>query len=276
MKKGRNIAILVALAAGLPLLFQATRVEPDKTSICNADKLTCLEEEYVEMPEIDTARIIQGAVAEAQEKFKEEFLSNLSGKKLWGVDISKYQKNVNWHVMVKRNKPDFVFVKATEGTTIVDKMYATHKRNLEKHDVLHGAYHFMSFSSSGKQQALSFIKHAKLGKGNMVPVLDVEYTNRRMPSKRKVIAEITSFCKTIENHYGVKPIIYTHPHLYNNYLRGKFDDYPLWICDYGNRPRVDWAIWQHTSKARVYGFNGRVDKNVMKSDVRTLESLVML
>lgn len=276
MKKLKNIAILTALVAGLPWFFHVMRVEPDSEGICNSSPIACAVEDVVAMPTIDTASIIQGAVAEAKDKFKEEFLSNLSGRKLWGIDISKYQQNVNWHVMVKKNKPDFVFVKATEGTTIVDKMYLSHKRNLEKHDVLHGAYHFMSFTSSGRQQALTFIKHAKLEKGNMVPVLDVEYTSRRMPNKRKVIKEIENFCKTIESHYGVKPIIYTHPHLYTNYLKGHFDDYPLWICDYGNRPRVDWAIWQHTSRARIHGFNGRVDKNVMKSDIRTLEKLVML
>ena len=276
MKKVKNIAVIIALAAGLPLFFQSMRVEPDDNLHCQSSDLACIEDEYIEKQAIDTAKIVQGAVEEAKERFKQEFLTELSGKRLWGIDISKYQQNVNWHVMVRRNKPDFVFVKATEGTTIVDKMYRTHKSNLEKHDVLHGAYHFMSFTSSGRQQALSFIKHARLEKGNMVPVLDVEYTRRRMPSKKKVIREIAAFCRTIENHYGVKPIIYTHPHLYTNYLKGNFDEYPLWICDYGNRPRVDWAIWQHTSKARLHGVQGRVDKNVMKSDIRTLETLVML
>lgn len=276
MKRVKNIAIVIALVAGLPLFFQSMRVEPDDVLHCQSPELVCIEDEYIEKQVIDTARIVQGAVEEAKERFKQEFLTELSGKRLWGIDISKYQQNVNWHVMVKRNKPDFVFVKATEGTTIVDKMYQTHKSNLEKHDVLHGAYHFMSFTSSGKQQALTFIKHAKLGKGNMVPVLDVEYTSRRMPNKKKVIREIAAFCYEIESHYGVKPIIYTHPHLYTNYLKGYFDKYPLWICDYRNQPRVDWAIWQHTSKARLHGVQGRVDKNVMKSDIRTLETLVML
>ena len=271
--------VSLLLIAGIAAFFHLMKIEPEEHTACNAPGMQCeaslLEEEPAD-PIVDTAAIIQGVLAKVQEEHKYDFLEDLAGRKLWGIDISKYQKNINWSLMVKRNKPDFVFVKVTEGTTIVDKMYRSHKRNLEKHDILHGAYHFMSFSSSGKRQAQKFIKHAGLKKGNMVPVLDVEYTRRRMPNKRKVLREIRNYCDVIEKHYGVKPIIYTHPHLYSKYLKGSFEDHPLWICDYRNNPRHDWAIWQHTARARLYGYNGRLDKNVMKSDKKTLKTLLLL
>ena len=281
MKLIRNIFISFLAVAAIIFFFQTMKIVPDEHTVCEFPQLECrftatLEESGVKMPVVDTAAIMKIALDKIQVDIKDEYLSSLAGRRLWGIDISKYQKNINWNLMVKRNKPDFVFVKVTEGTTIVDPLYRSHKRNLEKHNILHGAYHFMSFSSSGKRQARKFIKHAGLKKGNMVPVLDVEYTRRRMPSRRKVLREIRSFCQEIERHYGVKPIIYTHPHLYSKYLKGNFKDYPLWICDYRNNPRHNWSIWQHTSKARLYGYNGRLDKNVMKSDKKTLSTLLML
>ncbi len=270
-------AILVALVFAF---FQLMKTEPAEHTVCNAPGIECQTAYYTddapEKPVVDTAAIVQIALDKIQKEVTDDYLSSLAGRKLWGIDISKYQTNINWKLMVKKNKPDFVFVKVTEGTTIVDRMYRSHKRNLEEHDILHGAYHFMSFRSSGKQQAQKFIRHAGLKKGNMVPVLDVEYTRSRMPSKRKVLREIRNYCSVIEKHYGVKPIIYTHPHLYSKYLKGSFDNYPLWICDYRPNPRHDWAIWQHTDKARLWGYSGRLDKNVMKSDKRTLKTLLLL
>lgn len=280
LKHFGKILVSLVLIGAVAAFFQMMKIEPTEHTACDAPGMEC-QASYIEIDEtpkpiVDTAAILQGALANAKKQMEDDYLSNLAGRKLWGIDISKYQTNINWKLMVKKNKPDFVFVKVTEGTTIVDKMYRSHKRNLEKHDILHGAYHFMSFSSSGRRQAQRFIKHAGLKKGNMVPVLDVEYTRRRMPNKRKVLREIRNYCSVIEKHYGVKPIIYTHPHLYSTYLKGKFEDYPLWICDYRNNPRHDWAIWQHTAKARLWGYNGRLDKNVMKSDKKTLKTLLLL
>ena len=264
---------LAAVVIGL--LFTFFKVKPGETSIRNSPTLECISDDELRS-KVDTTVILKQALANAREVQKNKFLSTLTGRRLWGIDISKYQTNINWNLMVRKNKPDFVFVKVTEGTTIVDRMYRSHKRNLEKHNILHGAYHFMSFSSSGRRQAYKFIRQAGLKRGNMVPVLDVEYTKSRMPNRAKVIREIRNFCKVIERHYGVKPIIYTHSHLYTTYLRGNFNDNPLWICDYGKYPRYKWSIWQHTGKGRIYGLSGRVDKNVMKSDKKTLKTLLML
>jgi lysozyme len=275
-----KISVSLIMVAVLFAFFQLLKIEPTEHTACDAPGIECQAAYYTEgepeKPIVDTAAIVQIALDKIQKDVTDEYLSSLAGRKLWGIDISKYQTNINWKLMVKKNKPDFVFVKVTEGTTIVDKMYRSHKRNLEKHDILHGAYHFMSFRSSGRRQAQKFIRHAGLKKGNMVPVLDVEYTRSRMPNKRKVLREIRNYCNVIEKHYGVKPIIYTHPHLYSKYLKGSFEDYPLWICDYRNNPRHDWAIWQHTAKGRLWGYNGRLDKNVMKSDKKTLKTLLLL
>ena len=275
-----KISVSLIMVAVLFAFFQLLKIEPEEHTSRDAPGIECQAAYYTEgepeKPIVDTAAIVQIALDKIQKDVTDEYLSSLAGRKLWGIDISKYQTNINWKLMVKKNKPDFVFVKVTEGTTIVDKMYRSHKRNLEKHDILHGAYHFMSFRSSGRRQAQKFIRHAGLKKGNMVPVLDVEYTRSRMPNKRKVLREIRNYCNVIEKHYGVKPIIYTHPHLYSKYLKGSFEDYPLWICDYRNNPIHDWAIWQHTAKGRLWGYNGRLDKNVMKSDKKTLKTLLLL
>ena len=78
---------------------------------------------------------------------------------VWGIDISHHQKNVDWNEMSKR-KPDFIFLKATEGSTHVDTKYKSYKKSADKFDIPTGAYHFFSYQSDGESQANHFIKTA--------------------------------------------------------------------------------------------------------------------
>lgn len=275
---GKFLVVCIGILT-VGLFFRFMKIEPEEHTACSAPGLTCQATYDLErtrpIPIVDTAAILQGALAEAREQVRKKFFDDLEGRRLWGIDISKYQSNINWSLLVRRNKPDFVFVKATEGVTIRDVMYKSHKKNLEKHDILHGAYHFWSFRSSGAKQARAFIRHANLNEGNLVPMVDVEYPRGRMPRKAKVVRELKKFCAIIEAHYGVNPIIYTQPRLYRDYLSSSFSHYPKWFASYSRSPGYAWDIWQHTERGRVYGMPGRVDKNVMKSNMASLEKLVM-
>lgn len=63
---------------------------------------------------------------------------------IWGIDISHHQRSVDWKVLVEKNKPDFIFLKATEGSTHSDTKYSDHLKNSGKFAIPVGAYHFFS------------------------------------------------------------------------------------------------------------------------------------
>lgn len=54
-----------------------------------------------------------------------EFLKTNSRKKvdaeieegghIWGIGISHHQKSIDWDMLVNQNRPDFIFMKFTEG-----------------------------------------------------------------------------------------------------------------------------------------------------------------
>lgn len=77
---------------------------------------------------------------------------------VWGLDVSRHQQNVDWEKVVEHEKPWFVFIKATEGTLIVDPTYDRHRRELERADVTWGAYHFFGHRTPGREQARNFIR----------------------------------------------------------------------------------------------------------------------
>lgn len=181
---------------------------------------------------------------------------------VWGIDISHHQENVNWSVLAEKNKPHFVILKSTEGTSVKDRKYSEYYTSARKHEITVGTYHFFSYRSKGNTQASNYMTTAKIQKGDIIPILDVEY-RRHMPSRAVIIKEIQSFCKEVYKKYKVKPILYCNHSYYYKYLANDFKDYKFWIADYQNEPRVEWVMWQHTEKAKIQGIPEYVDRNIL-------------
>ncbi|HQP05042.1 MAG TPA: GH25 family lysozyme [Bacteroidales bacterium] len=190
----------------------------------------------------------------------------------WGIDISHHQKSVDWELLVEKNKPDFIFLKATEGSSHTDSKYSEYAAEARKQGIPVGAYHFFSYNSSGKQQASNFIKTARLSKGDLFPVLDVEF-RKNMKDRKWIIAEISSFCKEIKKEYGVNPIIYCEYDYYKKYLEDDFGDFNYWISDFYREPRCNYVFWQYTDKGMVEGI-GKIDNNRMNK-VKKLEDYIL-
>ncbi|MCC8034553.1 MAG: hypothetical protein LIO77_01300 [Rikenellaceae bacterium] len=191
---------------------------------------------------------------------------------VWGIDVSRHQHNIDWDVVVKRNPPHFVFLKATEGTLIADPSYQKNAAKLDELGILRGAYHFFGHRTPGRLQAENFIRTAELSRGNLLPVLDIE-PHRFMTDPKKSVKEASEFCKVIRNHYGVDPIIYCSTHFYERYLQKDFPagKYTIWLADYrGNPHRHRWKFWQHTDSHRLHGIRGNVDRNVFAGTAQEL------
>lgn len=196
---------------------------------------------------------------------------------VWGLDVSRHQKGVNWLEVVEHECPHFVFIKATEGTLIVDPTYDRHRRELETAGVTWGAYHFFGHRTSGKEQARNFIRTAKLAPGNILPVLDIEW-HRFMTDPARSVREAKAFCEEIERYYGANPIIYCSTNFYERYLKDDFKprDYILWIADYrGRAPQIPWTIWQHTEGHTIRGIRGKVDRNVFAGKPSEFRKLIL-
>ncbi|MHC1776049.1 MAG: glycoside hydrolase family 25 protein [Lentimicrobium sp.] len=201
------------------------------------------------------------------------------GYKVHGIDVSHHQGHIDWVEVDTMNVNgitiDFVFLKATEGITRQDLQFQRNWKKLKEGKILRGAYHFFHPSRDAAKQAENFIKQVKLETGDLPPVLDIEKSNRR--SKKEIVEGALEWCRLIEEHYGVKPIIYTSPGFYDKYLADDFEDYPLWIAHYyKDLPRMHhrkWQFWQHTDKAKVNGIKGLVDLNVYNGNLSKLQRM---
>jgi lysozyme len=204
---------------------------------------------------------------------KHDISKNISlRREVWGIDLSHHQTKIDWD-RVANESPDFVFIKATEGTSHTDTKFDDNWARLKNMNIRRGAYHFFSFKSDGTTQAQNFISNVKLQSGDLPPVLDAEF-RRRMWKPEKVAREMQIWLDMVEQHFGVTPIIYTNEPFYNKYIKGRISDrYKLWIANYKGEPSVDWVFWQHTDQHTINGVHGSVDRNIFKDNISALDEL---
>lgn len=194
--------------------------------------------------------------------------------KIWGIDLSHHQSKIDWDKLEKQ-KPYFIFFKATEGLTHKDTQYSTNYKNARKKKIITGSYHFFSYKSTGKAQAKVFLSVAKFQKGDLPPVLDAEF-KRNMPSTEKVTKELIEFLKYVTVKTGVKPIIYCDYDFFEKYLKNKLKTkHHLWICDYRRKPKAEWLFWQTTDKFKIAGIKGNIDFNLFNGNKEKLKSYLI-
>ena len=178
-----------------------------------------------------------------------------------GLDISDYQKDIDWEAIARNKRIKYIYIKATEGVTYKSKRYRSYLEQARKHGIKVGSYHFMRTGSSVHDQFENFKSVVKKSEQDLLPLIDIEvhngWTNQQIRDSVKVFADL------IEKHYGCKPMIYTGAYFYNNILGRAFNDYPLFIARYANTPPVingaSWTLWQFSEKGRVDGISTPVD-----------------
>lgn len=198
-----------------------------------------------------------------------------------GIDISHYQERINWN-QLRNAKIDgmplsFMFIKATEGVSIIDENFNENFYQARQNYITRGAYHFFTPDADARQQAQFFLKQVHLEAGDLPPVLDVEKAGRL--DKAQLQRAVKTWLSVVEQHYGVKPIIYTGYKFKLQYLSDSyFDAYPYWIAHYyvGELEyKGEWSFWQYTDVGHVEGINGYVDCNIFNGDLAKLFALTI-
>lgn len=190
---------------------------------------------------------------------------------LKGIDVSHYQRQIDWSKVSK--EVDFVFVKATEAHNYQDSFFQRNWQALGEREIPRGAYHFFRPQVSADAQAGNFIKTVNLETGDFPPVLDLETLDGVSP--KSLVPKVALWLELIEQHYGVKPILYASVKFYQDYLQPHFPDHPIWIARYNRQapPIAGWQFWQYSSQGQMKGVKGDVDQNVFFGNRKQLKKL---
>lgn len=211
---------------------------------------------------------------------KESFASNKYYVK--GIDVSHHNPILNWENVMEQGI-SFAYIKATEGTSHVDRNYPFNYDLARKANVRVGSYHFYTFTLSGKEQAKHFLSTAKFEAGDLLPAIDVEHSPANPYSKdKKYISEVIKELKVLEesiyDRFGIHPIIYTNRDCYKLYINGNFPNNLIWMCDLHREPSEDiknWRIWQFSHKGQIHGIDGDIDLNYYRYDFSEFKELLL-
>lgn len=210
-------------------------------------------------------------------------ISYPEGYEIHGIDISHHQGKINWQQLKDEGVIDkfpvrFIMIKATEGATRVDENFIENFYQAREYGFTRGAYHFYSVHSPAKDQAEFFIRNVELENGDLPPVLDVEYKPEKQ-SDEDFQKSVLQWLQIVEQHYGVKPIIYTYYKFKMKYLDdAAFDPYPYWIAHYYVEEveyKGPWKFWQHTDVGRLPGIKGYVDFNIYNGSYYDLRKMTI-
>src|SRR4051812_2782008 len=195
-----------------------------------------------------------------------------------GIDVSHWQGQIGW-LQVGAAGYDFAFAKATEGTSYTDPTYGTNRSGAGAAGMKFGAYHFArptagsdaAAVASGIAQADAFIAYAQPGRGDLLPVLDLE-KNGGLTVTRLVLWT-KAYLDEVYARTGVRPLIYASP----SFWKTSLGDTPvfaqagnrLWIAHWtsaslpllpaGSWGGQGWTFWQYTDCSKVPGISGCVD-----------------
>ena len=172
---------------------------------------------------------------------------------------------------------EFVFIKATEGKSHLDRNFQRNFRKAGQYGLIRGAYHYFSPNVSGDRQARYFMDNVQLEEGDLPPVLDIEEIGDQTPETLR--KEALEWLDLMERRFGTPPIIYTGLKFKKTYLSTpEFDRYPFWIAHYYVKQlgfNGQWKFWQHTDVGTIDGITGKVDLNVYNGSMYDLQKLTI-
>ncbi len=198
--------------------------------------------------------------------FVESLLCFAQPKTYSGIDVSSHQGDIDWSVVAKDKRIEYVYIKATEGATYQDKKYKYNVSEARKYGLKVGSYHYLTSTSLIRKQFENFKKMAPKEMQDLVPMLDVEGPFKGW-STTELQKNIQIFIDLCIEYYGKAPIIYGTMRSYNTYCAPKFNKYHLMLGCYGkNAPKINgvghYSIWQYTDKGRIKGISKPVDLSV--------------
>lgn len=198
-----------------------------------------------------------------------------------GIDVSHYQDNINWKTVAKANIAKFVYIKATEGRSVVDDKYATYFNEARRHGFKVGSYHFFRPGVDVETQYRLFIGHINVKEQDLLPLIDVEIMTG-VESIAIFQRRLLTFCNLVAHAFnGQKPIIYTGKSFYDKYIATsqQLREYQFMIAAYQDEQPVlangdDYLIWQYTGHGKMDGIKGHVDRSKFVGTHELAEILV--
>lgn len=189
-----------------------------------------------------------------------------------GIDVSQWQGYIDFEA-VKRAGIELVYIKASEGTDLVDPFFFRNYANASNAGLPVGFYHYLTARSAkeARAEAYHFIETVEGLVNDARLAMDMEDITGISYEEVNRIAN--TFLQAVQEYSGKMPVIYAGADNAARVLDEEFSVYPLWIAEYDvEQPTMDnswetWAGWQYTDMGRVAGIQGHVDRDIFTEEI---------
>ncbi len=181
-----------------------------------------------------------------------------------GIDVSKYQGEIDWKAVASDRHIQFVYIKATEGSGMVDRMYRCNIEGARRAGLKVGSYHFFTSRSTPEAQFENYCRNVKSCEQDLIPMVDVEESGVSTWGRAELQRNLATFMNLVKEKFGMAPLLYSQYQFYNDFLAPEFNKYYIFIARYGKQKPVlrgggRYNIWQYSETGKVKGIVGPVD-----------------
>ena len=206
---------------------------------------------------------------------------------LLGVDVSAYDKDVNWKA-VAADGFDFTILRVgwrgyTEGGLYEDDYFVQNLRGAKEAGLLVGVYIFSSAITPDEAReeanfALSIVRREGVLLDLPIvfdhePVKSSDGRANRL-TQEQATAIASAFCTRVEAA-GYQAMIYGNQKDMARFDKEMRSQRPLWLAEYGSRTpsaQFDFCFWQYTSTGSVAGHDRDFDLDIWFTTTLPLEN----
>ena len=199
-----------------------------------------------------------------------------------GIDVSAWQGQIDWKTVAAYGM-DFAILRITEAGNVTDKYFERNYTECQKYNIPTGVYKYsyamtIAEIQSEARKVVSVLNGRKL----QYPIwLDLEHHKQRVLGAENIHKMAEAFEKII-TAAGYKFGIYCNVDWYMNVICSHLRKYEFWIAHYPDndngwlqeRIRPSFGVgWQYSSKAKIPGIDGTVDRSVFYKDYKEVSKV---
>ena len=232
---------------------------------------------YVFAPVLDNVKKhnLQVENFRANEAGEMEYVENGVVTSHKGIDVSKYQGNIDWK-KVREDGVEYAFVRLGlrgygSGEIVLDEYYEQNMLDASAAGVETGVYFFtQAITVEGAIEEANYVIENMKGYEVTYPVVfDVEMivgdNGRANGLSQELRTDICiAFCDAIKAA-GYTPMIYGNVRCFTQMLdMPRLEAYEKWYAFYDNYMYMPYevSVWQYSEKGSVNGIKGNVDMNI--------------
>lgn len=182
-----------------------------------------------------------------------------------GIDVSAYQGFIDYS-KVKNAGIQVVYIKASEGTTLVDPYFRTNYDNAKSQGLKIGFYHFVRARNMDEAEKEAMFFHSVISGTNPDCRLAMDFEVFDGLGSERINQISFAFLRKLQDLTKKECVVYSDEYNARTvFSRELASLYPLWIAEYDvNVPTStgnweEWIGFQYSDKGRIDGINGNVD-----------------